>query len=52
MAERVYIYHTTNGDNAGPVVVQRQSLLDACSSLDSLHNLSEGAAGHCSQPGH
>jgi len=37
MAERVYIYHTTNGDNAGPVVVQRQSLLDACSSLDSLH---------------
>jgi len=41
MAENVYIHYTPDNtpDNkpGASVVVQRQSLLDACSSLDSLH---------------
>jgi len=37
MAEQVRIYHAPNIDPLAYTVVERQSLADACSSLDSLH---------------
>ena len=37
MAEQVCIYHAPNIDPLACTAVERQSLADACSSLDSLH---------------
>ena len=37
MAEQVHIHYTPDSTPGASAVVQRESLLDACSSLDSLH---------------